>query len=186
MHGSASIVENHSVMLFKILLFVTLSNSLANIWDINGLGATPDATYILSKLLFLALPFIFLFLYRKVEALRSYMQPAIALTFFAYSAYYMQSVHYSYFTAFIQFFIGLVLFLKFDIKGFLAIYIAGFVFLIISVDSLKGTFSALEFEQKSSDIMGATLPVYLMSILVFFLIKKQRKKKLRKIYYLEQ
>lgn len=176
MEKIATHVERQYQKLLKITGLVSFIILIVIFWDINALGASASFTYFVSKLAFLVVPILIITAYRHNDILRPYMQPAFALNLFAYSAYYMSTVHYSYYTAFIQLFVGLVLYLKFSVKSFLTTYFIALLLVFYGVNSLKAQFGIVEFVQRSSDILSAVIPMYILSILIFFVLKRAEEK----------
>ena len=121
-------------------------------------------------------PFLVLWMGNRFKNLQHLVDPIIAIIYFGYSGLYMVTVSYSYYTAFIQFFFGLVLFFRFSTRSFLVSYISGYLIFNYSVGLLENVLPASEYEARVTDMGGAILPVFLISILTYFLIKKSQNK----------
>lgn len=165
--------ENQYKRVKKIVLFITISNSLVIFWDILGLSHTPTSFYIFSKIFFLTGPLLLLNFYKHLKNGHLWIEMLLAIVYFGYSGLYMATVHYSYYTAFMQFFIGLIVFLHFTVKTFLIAYGVGSIFFLLSLQHIGKKMEALQFEALKADIMGAVLPLLFVSVLIFIFIRKK-------------
>ncbi len=141
------------------------------VWDVLGLGAELTLSYLSMKALFIISPILCVYLYKVIPSFRNLAQPIIAIIYFLYCYYYTANLNYSYYTAFIQFFMGIVVFFRFSKKSFLISYGIGLILVYCAVQSLQGGRSVADFVELSEIIYGAILPIYFISFVVFFTIK---------------
>lgn len=158
--------------ILKLIIFITISNCFIIIWDINGLGAELTPLYILMKLLFNISPFLVLYTYKIGPRSRSLTQSIISIIYFLYCYYYTSTLHHSYYTAFLQFFIGIVFFFRFSKKSFIMTYGIGLFLVYLSIQSYSNILNVADFEELTRNVYGAVLPIYLFCFLVFFSFKK--------------
>lgn len=165
--------ENQYRRVQKIVFFITISNSLVIFWDLFGLNQLATPAYIFSKIFFLGTPLLLLGFYKKIKDGHLWIEMLLAIIYFGYSGYYMATVHYSYYTAFMQFCIGLIVFLHFSVKTFLIAYGLGTIFFIFSIQHLATTMEPSRFQFLKPEIIGALLPLLFVSILIFLFIRKK-------------
>lgn len=128
------------------------------------------------KALFAIVPFIALFFAKKSNTVFNLIGPISSLNYFIYSGYFMVTVHYTYFTAFIQFFMGIVLFYRFSVRSFLITYSTGLLIFFYSLNLMEGIFAESEYLRIQSDTSSAIIPIYIFSVLFFFIIRRKEEK----------
>jgi len=156
--------------LFKVTFFIAISNALAMLCDIYGLRVDVNVTYLCIKVFFLLAPTAVTLINSNKKSL---VHGTIAILYFFYSYYNTVYVNYSYYTAFIQFFFGCVFFLRYSVRGFVLSHITGIVLFTYAVTLQKSYLTASEYTQRAQIMNGAILPVFGVSILIFFYIKRK-------------
>jgi len=164
-------IKNEFSRIFKLLVYISIIIASLVIWDLKGLGAELTPMYISMKLFFALSPFLVLYTYKIGPRSRSLTQPVISIIYFFYCYYYTSTIHYSYYTSFLQFFLGLVFFFRFSKKSFVITYGIGLILVYFAVQSQVGI-GTEEFAHRTRDIYGGVLPIYLFCFLVFFSLKK--------------
>lgn len=178
--------ENQFKRLFKIVFFITISNSLVIFWDISGLKQALTSEYLISKAFFLLTPLLLLVIYKKMKSHHLWIEMLLAITYFGYSGYYMSTVHYSYHTAFMQFCIGLIVFLHFNLTTFLIAYGSGVSFFILSLNSLSDKMDSSQYQVLKAEIVGAQTPLLFVTILIFIFIRKKELRDQRKDLFFQK
>lgn len=172
--GKEEIFNNEYVArISKVVCFITFIFSVVILWDIKGLGASLTTDYIASKVFFIFTPLVLVFILPYLKKLKSLAHTVMILIFFMYCYYYTVNLHYSYYTSFLQFIFGIVFFFRFRVFEFLFIYISAGALVLMALSELENSLPPLEFASKSSDIMGALLPMYALSFYVYFVVRKK-------------
>ncbi|MEC7276941.1 MAG: HAMP domain-containing sensor histidine kinase [Bdellovibrionota bacterium] len=157
---------------FKVTLFVALSNILAMTWDLFGLKTEPSLSYLSLKIFFLLTPSLLFFVFKEQSA-SSKRNTLVAITYYAYCLYNTAYVDQSYYTSFMQFFFGQVYFLRFSTRDFFIAHGVGLSFYTLALLKLKSTIPAEDYAFQLQLMNGATLPIFGISVLIFFYIKRQ-------------
>lgn len=163
-------LSSHNRELLKVVLFISLSFSLCALWDIFGLKVEITFFYIFMKLFFIVVPPL---LYLKMEGIeKSKLDLMVSLIFYFYSYINTVYVDISYYTAFLQFFIGTVYFMRYKVKDFLFSHFVGITLYSLSLLHYKTSLSQSEYLSQLQISNGATLPVFGISFLIFYMIKR--------------
>ncbi len=156
----------------KLTQFISGIIFLVIFYDIFVHGAKDVIIFSFIKLIFIASFFIPIQLL-KYPKLKDYAPVGSMLLYFYYAHYYMLTLHYSYYTAYIEFFMVGPLILRFKRIHFLTTYILGLALLIWGTLQLQGSTGDQSYTE---DVLQTTIPVWLFSIFWYFSITKMRDK----------
>ena len=156
----------------KVISIISAITFLVIFYDIFVHDAQNVIQFAIIKLLFIASFFLPIQLLKFSRA-KDYAAPLTMIVFFLYSHYYMTTLHYSYYTAYIEFFMAGPLCLRFKRKHFLITYSFGLVLMVWGTLQLKGSTGN---QSLTEDALQTAIPVWLFSIFWFFSIIKIREK----------
>lgn len=177
-------LDSEDQRIFKLLIFVTLSNTVALLWDLFGLKVAVTPWYLFFKALFLVLPFPYLL--SDFGMSKGLKYALLSSFFYFYCFYHVVWVDFSYYTAFIQFFFGTVFFITFPVRDFILTHGTGIILYGASLTLLRLNLSPEDYAQKLQLMNGAVIPIIGISILFYFSIRRREQADLAKAVFFQQ
>lgn len=169
--------DRNDYKLFKITVYVAISNIVAILWDIYGLKVEITPFYLSAKFFFVLAPSI-IFLNQKLN--HEVKCLLVASIYYLYCYYNCIYVSYTYFTAYIQFFALCVFVLNFRPLVFLFSHLIGLSLYLLTLTGLKDQFSPSEYMAQLELINGAVIPAIAISFLIYFYIRHKEQEELIK------
>lgn len=170
MFNLSKYLDQQEVKTFKFTLAISLTLIVVIFWDILGMKIEVDSFYILQKSFFIFGPLLVFFIPRLSDQAKHII---IACLYYLYS--YINSVYVdkSYFTAFIQFYFGSVFIFRYKTIGFAFTHIVGIVLYAMVLLDLESKLPKEEFVSLVQLMNGALFPIYFITILIYFNIRKK-------------
>lgn len=157
----------------KILHINAFILVLTIFWDVSSLTQVPMQEHIFTKLFFIALTYCGALLYKN-RLLKDYAPIAIQTTFFLYSYYYTVHYHYSYYTAFFQYFMAGGLVLGFKKKQFFIANTIGLAILMLA--SQKVGMIPIVQRNLSQEITVPAVFIWFFSMMWYLSVRAIQKK----------
>ncbi len=170
MFNISKYLEPEEARLFKVIMAIALTLLLVIIWDIVGIKVEVTAFYIIQKAIFIFGPMLVFFIPRLNYKVK---HTIIACLYYLYA--YINSIYVdsSYFTAFIQFYLGCVFILRYNTLGFAISHAVGFILYFLVLIDQQSKLSMVEFDQMAKMMNGAVYPIFFITVMIYFYIRRK-------------